>query len=112
MIRRRKIKQKNMTLQQEYDLASKISYHLSVVYPGNMWMVNVDGGVAEIKNCFLSGVMGFTVQVSAIDKNLMIITMAGGEILERYNVSREKTLKIEELVDKPKDMRGQLIHER
>lgn len=64
-------------------------------YPGHLWGVNCDGrtGMIYIRNLSLSGEMGFKLKMpdiysaSDLDKEVM---RAGGEILERYRLSRGK----------------------
>lgn len=62
-------------------------------YPGNQWAVTCEGskGIATIRNLLLSGRYGVILKLPAIysgssfDKEVM---KAGGEILERYRMSR------------------------
>lgn len=60
-------------------------------YPGHLWAVTCDAGVLSVRNLYLSGNWGFIIRLgpvysaSELDK---LVMEAGGEILERYNVSR------------------------
>ena len=71
-------------------LANNISAVLHKKYPGHLWGVNVDGknGVAQIMNLALSGRWGFMIKIREIDTEYRAIMRAGGELLERYNLSR------------------------
>jgi hypothetical protein len=71
-------------------LAKNIAEVLDKKYPGHLWGVNVDGrnGVAQIMNLALSGRWGFIVKLREIDTEYKVIMRAGGELLERYNLSR------------------------
>jgi hypothetical protein len=83
----------------DIDRAKAISEVLQRHYPGHHWAVNVngEGGVATIKNFSLSGDWGFLLMLSAfsaseLDKR---VVMAGGELLERYNLSRGRRIEAE-----------------
>lgn len=71
------------------DIADTLNNH----YPGHLWAVNVDGpnGVANIRDLLLSGQMGYVLKLvnmfSASDFKRDVIR-AGGEILERYRMTR------------------------
>jgi hypothetical protein len=75
----------------EFFLAKSAVESLEKYYPGHQWAADVQGGLLNIRNMNLSGRMGFTINhvnsysASDIDKQLM---KAGGEILERFRVSR------------------------
>lgn len=74
-------------------LAKEIADTLNSHYPGHLWAVNVDGknGVANIRDLMLSGQMGWVFKLttifSASDFKRDVIR-AGGELLERFKVSR------------------------
>jgi hypothetical protein len=95
-----------MTDQQGKKIAQEIGYHLNKTYPGHIWMINVDGGLITVKNNFLSALMGFTLKLTDLDIGMHKITMAGGEILERYRIRRDGPLKFEDLTSKPRDFAG------
>lgn len=60
-------------------------------YPGHLWAVNVDGGMANVRNLALSGQWGFRIKVPLIYSASQFdrkVVMAGGELLERYRVRR------------------------
>jgi hypothetical protein len=74
-------------------LAKEIADALNSHYPGHLWAVNVDGpnGVANIRDLLLSGQMGYVLKLvnifSASDFRRDVVR-AGGEILERYRMTR------------------------
>lgn len=92
----------------EMVLAKSMADTLHKHYPGHMWGVNVEGGVANVRNLSLSGEFGFRVRLpeiysaSQFDKQIM---RAGGEILERFRVSRG-TKGLEQAACLPTDYAG------
>jgi hypothetical protein len=74
-------------------LAKEIADTLHTHYPGHLWAINVDGpnGVANIHDLMLSGQWGYRLKLvnmySASDFKKDVIR-AGGEILERFRLSR------------------------
>jgi hypothetical protein len=74
-------------------LAKEMADTLHSTYPGHMWAVSVEGGMANVRDMALSGVWGFRLKVpliysaSSFKKNVI---RAGGELLERFNISRGK----------------------
>lgn len=92
-------------------MAKEMAELLNKHYPGHMWAVSCDGGgtgFADVRNLSLSGTWGFRVKLrelfSASDFRHRIV-MAGGEILERYNLSRGK-LRPEEFASIPITFNG------
>lgn len=67
-------------------IAEKLHQH----YPGHLWAVQIEQGLANIYNLALSGRWGFTVHLRKIDADYKTIVRAGGELLERYRLSRGK----------------------
>jgi hypothetical protein len=72
-------------------LAKEIADTLNTHYPGHLWAINVDGGVANIHDLMLSGQWGYRLlltnmySASELKKDTI---RAGGEILERFRLSR------------------------
>ena len=74
-------------------MAKEMAEALHTAYPGHLWAVTCDGqtGMADVRNMALSGNWGFRLRLtdiysaSAFRKD---VVMAGGEILERYKLSR------------------------
>jgi hypothetical protein len=74
-------------------MAKEIADTLNTHYPGHLWAVSVDGsnGVANIHDLMLNGQWGYVLKLvnifSASDFKKDVIR-AGGEILERFRMSR------------------------
>jgi hypothetical protein len=80
-------------------------------YPGWWWCLNPDeeAGVFYIYSLRLSGEWGYVVKTSEMQETpAKTAIMAGGEILERYNIRRGK-YKRSLLLDKMVDLRGNYI---
>lgn len=59
-------------------------------YPGWLWGVHVDsdGGVMKVMLLSVSGSWGFIIKLKDLDPEYRKVMRAGGEILERFNLSR------------------------
>jgi hypothetical protein len=74
-------------------LAKQVAEGLLKHYPGYLWAVNVRDGVISVKNLNLSGTWGFIIKLGTVFSYTDLekrVRTAGGEILERYRVSRER----------------------
>jgi hypothetical protein len=97
----------------DYILARDMAEALNAEYPGHLWAVNVDekNGIADIRNLMLSGQWGFRLKLtknySASDFKRRVI-MGGGELLERYRVSRGRA-NDDNLAALPTDFSGRTI---
>lgn len=69
-------------------LSKKVGEHLNRHYPGHLWAVHVRDGLIIVQNLLLSGKWGFVLKEENLDPDLKMVMRAGGELLERYNVSR------------------------
>jgi hypothetical protein len=75
-------------------LTKRIADKLNDHYPGHLWAVHLNdeslGGVVVIRNMALSGKYGFVLKLKRIyaDPSLKCVMQAGGEMLERANMSR------------------------
>lgn len=74
-------------------MAKEIADTLERHYKGHLWGVNVDGrtGLITIRNLLISGQMGYILKIPLIysaSEFLGKVVRAGGEILERYQLSR------------------------
>jgi hypothetical protein len=91
--------------------AKQILEVLGKHYPGHLWKCTVHRGVADIQNLNLSGRWGFRMfldqqwSASILARSVM---MAGGELLERYRVSRGKAQQ-DELAQLPTDFTGRVV---
>lgn len=78
----------------EYKLSGVIADILLKHYQDHLWGVHVDmrGGVVQVTNMRLSGRWGFILHLDKVllDPTNKIIINAGGELLERYRLSRGK----------------------
>jgi len=72
----------------DYTTAKNVAEHLEKKYPGWLWAVNTMDGVVTVKSMLLSGNWGFVLHEDKIDNDYRAVTLAGGEILERYRQHR------------------------
>lgn len=79
-----------MTEKQEMATCAQVGELLHTAYPGHIWRVEVRQGLVTVHNLMLSGRWGFVLKVTSLDSNGKAVIMAGGELLERYNLSRAK----------------------
>ena len=73
------------------------------------WLIDIktfqSGGVVTIRNLWLDGNMGVTLKLKTLDAPTIV--RYAGELLERYNIAREKGLDMrEKLLNMPRDFRG------
>lgn len=78
-------------------------------YPGHEWMVDISGGIMNIRSKNLSTNYGFRQRMDELsatpdgfDKPIM---RAGGEILERFGMAAQK-MDIQVWKELPRDLRG------
>lgn len=91
-------------------LAMEVGDTLNKHYPGHLWAVTVDedGGVLVVKNLALSGNWGFVFHLNKLPNGKSIrpaVVRAGGELLERYNLSRGRLIR-NEVLELKRDFRG------
>jgi hypothetical protein len=95
-------------------LAKNMADLLHRHYPGHLWAVTCEEGVATVRNLYLSGNWGFVIKVgdvysmSDFDRK---IVRAGGELLERFKMSRGK-FRDDQYSDIKTDFAGNLIADR
>jgi hypothetical protein len=95
----------------ERHLAGQMLEALNRSYPAlsRHWCVQINpGGVCTITNSLLSGRWGFVLHAAKIDPEMRAVVRAGGELLERYRVSRARPT-MDQLRSLPRDRRGELI---
>lgn len=94
-------------------IAKQVAEVLDKHYPGHAWAVNADvmQGIVKVHNLNLSGEWGFILKMDSLlnDPTERPIVNAGGELLERFNISRGE-IKQHEIVDIKRDLRGAAIH--
>jgi len=101
------IERSDTLIASDHFVAKNVAEHLEKKYPGWMWAVHVMDGVVGVKSMLLSGNWGFVLHEDKIDNDYKSVTMAGGEILERYNQYRSK-FNQDKYMDLTMDHKGQL----
>ena len=95
-------------------LARTAAEDLHATYPGHLWGVTVldDGAILDIRNLALSGIWGFRIKLadfihssSALKAQVL---RGGGELLERYRVSRSKH-GVDDVPTLVRDYRGNFV---
>ena len=77
----------------DFNMARDMAEALHAAYPGHLWAVTCEGekGIATVRNMALVGDWGFVLNLhemsSASDWKRRVV-MAGGEVLERFKLSR------------------------
>lgn len=105
------VRHSKMTEKQEMTVASQVGELLHVAYPGYVWRVTVLQGVVTVHNAMLSGQWGFLLKIASLDPEGKVVVRAGGELLERYNLTRAKNKRAgqEEMKEVERDFRGEAI---
>lgn len=91
-------------------MAKNMADALHTTYPGHLWAVSCNGqsGMADVRNLALSGTWGFRLKLKNIysaSEFRKDVIRAGGEILERYRLSRGR-LQIDQYSDLKTDFAG------
>lgn len=97
----------------EFNLCKEVAETLHATYPGHLWAVNPQSGCIMVRNVALSGMWGFVLHIPAIysaSEFKRQVIMAGGEILERYKMSRGE-FKAAEYAELKTDFRGHFVPE-
>lgn len=92
-------------------LAKNMADLLHRHYPGHLWAVTCEKGVASVRNLYLSGNWGFIIKVGnaySISEFDRQVVRAGGELLERYKLHRG-AFRDDQYLDIGKDFAGNLI---
>jgi len=95
----------------DYTTAKNVAEHLEKKYPGWLWAVNTMDGIVTVKSMRLSGNWGFVLHEDKIDNDYRAVTIAGGEILERYRQHRGE-FNQDRYMDLSMDSKGQLDGDR
>jgi hypothetical protein len=100
----------------DVNMAKTLSEKLQEAYPGHLWGVNVEGrtGLITIRNLYLSGQWGYVLKIGdvySISSLECDAVRAGGEILERFRLSRAQ-FKVEQYAEKPIDFSGRLLFDK
>lgn len=100
----------------DFVMAREIAETLHKHYPGHLWAVTCQGdqGIATIRNLSLSGNWGFILHLpkiySASEFGVRVVR-GGGELLERYRVSRGRA-RHDELAALRTDFAGNHVADR
>ncbi|MFA6125433.1 hypothetical protein [Sphingomonas sp.] len=75
----------------DYEICKRVGDYLHQKYPGtpalpHLWAVSIRGGMIYIQNMALNQQKGYAIRPELASDEM--ITRAGGEILERYRISR------------------------
>lgn len=94
-------------------IARTVAEVLDKHYPGHAWAVSADvmQGIVKVHNLNLSGEWGFILKMDNLinDPTERPIVNAGGELLERFNISRGE-MRYHEIDSAKRDLRGAAIH--
>lgn len=101
---------------QDVAMAKQLSEVLQRHYPGHLWAVNVEtrSGLITIRDMYLSGQWGYVLKIGAVYSASSLerdAVRAGGEILERFRMSRAQFV-AEQYADKPVDFAGRLLFDK
>jgi len=84
-------------------MAKNMAETLHKHYPGQLWAVTCDGrsGVATVRNLSLSANWGYIIKLQNLkaDHDGKLVMRAGGEILERFKVARERGIDLERVYE-------------
>ena len=104
------ISERAMTPEQELNVARAVYTVLTTHYSGHPWHVMCEGGLIRIKHMQLSADRGMTLGVDDLTPEGAEIMRAGGELLERFNVSRE-TYNRDKIRELPRKFNGEREHD-
>jgi len=103
-------------------LANQILIALDKAYPSftdknnnTSWNLKIDtqGGIIQLTNSLISGRMGVQLPISWLDPEMRLIVQYAGELLERYCVSRDKHINVEDQIMKIKrNPVGEAVYEK
>ena len=88
--------------------AKNVAEALEKKYPNWLGAVHVMDGVVVVKSMRLSGDWGFVLHEDKMDHDYKSVMRAGGELLERFRMSREKFNEEKYLSDLQMDSIGRL----
>lgn len=98
-------------MQTDTDIAGAVAEMLHRHYPGHLWVVHAsrETGIATVHNLRLSGRWGFVLRLNDLlsDPTLRMVVRAGGELLERWSLSRGPA-RIDEIAARAVNQRGEM----
>ena len=75
---------------------------LRKAYPqwANSWhiVIDVNGGIVQVRNTAISGKMGFVMHIAQIDPEMRKVVRNAGELFERYHIARKRGTDIREAI--------------
>lgn len=100
----------------DFAMSKQIAEKLHEHYPGHMWGVNVSHrtGLIEIRNMYLSGQWAYVLKLGSVYSASALeadAVRAGGEILERFRLSRAQ-FQAEQYAAAPTDFAGRLLFDK
>ena len=107
-LRKMEIEKADKHIGSDYTRAKNTAEMLEKKYPGWLWAVDTMDGVVVVKSMRLSGNWGFVLHEDKIDNDYKAVVRAGGEMLERFRMSRGKFHQDKYLTDLTMDHKGQL----
>lgn len=109
--RKQKLHYEKALTQDRKDLIEgTVGAFLEKTYPGYMWWVHVEQRLLIVKCIFASKEMGFVCRADKLSENMHEIMLAGGEILERYRLSRNR-VDTEMINNAPRNIKGDMLHD-
>ncbi len=96
------------------NLGKGILSTLETFYPAHIWRVIISerGGVVQVTLPAIPSKQGFILHTADIDTEMRSVMRAGGELLERYAISRDKTITTDnvtaDLAMRKRDSSGQI----
>lgn len=95
-------------------ISKEVAECLTKHYPDHMWGVHasVEQGMVDILNLDLDGEFGFRIRMAEMinDPSMKMVIRGGGELLERFNITRGAA-KENELLDMKQNFDGKNVHD-
>ena len=107
-LRKMEIEKADKYIGSDYTRAKNTAEMLDKKYPCWLWAVHTIDCVFVVKSMRLSGNWGFVLHEDKIDNDYKAVVRAGGEMLERFRMSRGKFHQDKYLTDLTIDHKGQL----
>lgn len=100
----------------DINMAKTLCEALQRHYPDHLWAVNVEGrtGLITIRDMYLAGNWGYVLKIGAVYSISSLekdCVRAGGEILERFRMSRAQ-FQADQYAAAPVDFAGRLLFDK
>lgn len=91
-------------------LIHNVMLRLAKSFPGYDWLVSADDktGIIDIYLPEMGGNTAYTLHINKLDSRMKKVVNAGGQILERYNLSRTK-MSVDDMAILQRDFKGVAI---